>query len=272
MRFDIRRAGALLALMLLAGCMTAPAARPVTDAPPALLLTERFGPVRGTGKALFILVSARPEAETRIAERALAQALVARVPGSRAILVLRAGHQAATDRASPGDAGRGNGDDLTADRLALLAATIRDVEQRHPDMRPIVIGIGTGAAAVANLAGTRPQLVGAMVLAACPCALPEWRALRAKADPAGGWTQPVASLDPLQTAGGVAPGLRAVLIVGSDDRETPPSLLRAYAEALALRGIDTDFRILPGKGHDLAGDPALVDAAVQLATGQEPPR
>ena len=37
------------------------------------------------------------------------------------------------------------------------------------------------------------------------------------------------------------------------------------AEALALRGIATDYRIVPGKGHDLLDDPEVLAATQRLA-------
>lgn len=84
--------------------------------------------------------------------------------------------------------------------------------------------------------------------------------------PASPWESPVASLDPLKTAGGVAPTLRAVVIVGAEDGVTPANLSRSYAEALALRGIATDYRILPGKGHALLDDPEVLSATRSLAS------
>jgi acetyl esterase/lipase len=61
------------------------------------------------------------------------------------------------------------------------------------------------------------------------------------------------------------PGLRAAVLVGADDRITPVKFSRAYAEALTLRGIATDYRIVPGKGHDLLNDPEVLAATQRLA-------
>jgi len=55
------------------------------------------------------------------------------------------------------------------------------------------------------------------------------------------------------------------LVVGADDPITPPKFSRAYAEALALRGIATDYRVLPGKGHEILDDPEVLSAAERLA-------
>jgi acetyl esterase/lipase len=94
--------------------------------------------------------------------------------------------------------------------------------------------------------------------------LPEWRKYRAKLGH-GGFATPVASFDPLMTVGGVAPATRVALLVGSDDSDTPQRFSRAYAEALALRGIATDYRVLPGRGHDLLADRDLIDAVRRMS-------
>ncbi|MCZ2917058.1 hypothetical protein NYY62_19200, partial [Acinetobacter baumannii] len=53
----------------------------------------------------------------------------------------------------------------------------------------------------------------------------------------------------------------------SNDTDTPQRFSRAYAEALALRGIATDYRVLPGRGHDLLGSPDLIDAVRRMSAG-----
>jgi pimeloyl-ACP methyl ester carboxylesterase len=129
----------------------------------------------------------------------------------------------------------------------------------------VLVGEGGGAALAANLAGLKPGAVDAVVLVGCPCALPEWRSHMGKRTGRPGWRAPVASLDPLKSAGGVPSQTRVAVLVGSADPVTPPRLSRAYAEALALRGIATDYRILPGKGHDLLNDPEVLTVTAGLA-------
>ena len=72
------------------------------------------------------------------------------------------------------------------------------------------------------------------------------------------------SLDPLMTVGGVRPQTKAALLVGSEDPITPPKFSRGYAEALALRGIATDFRVLPGKGNEILNDPEVLSATTRM--------
>ena len=80
-----------------------------------------------------------------------------------------------------------------------------------------------------------------------------------------GWKHWVRSFDPLKTAGGIPPTLRAAVLVGAEDQVTPVRFSRAYAEALTLRGIATDYRIVPDRGHDLLSDPAVLAATRRLA-------
>ena len=131
----------------------------------------------------------------------------------------------------------------------------------------MLVGDNGGAAIAANLAGLRPDLMDAMVLVSCPCTLPEWRAHMARQDRTAPWKAPVRSLDPLQTAGGVRPALKAAILVGGDDKRTLPKFSREYAEALALRGITTDFRVLPGKSDDLLLDAQVMETTAKLAAG-----
>ncbi len=186
------------------------------------------------------------------------------VPGTRAVALLRPGYRDAAGNASPGERGGIGGDSYTADRIAVVADSIAAWRARYPQARTVLVGQSGGAAMAAALAGLRPGLVDGIVLAGCPCMLPEWRRYRAKR---GGrdFSIPVTSFDPLMTVGGVAPSTRVTLLVGADDAETPQRFSRAYAEALALRGIATDYRVLPGRGHELLADGDLIDAVRRIA-------
>lgn len=256
----------LIGAALLAGCTQASRHAPATaDAPAPGLHTQVYAPRHaGAVRTLVIVLHGDDAPDGQSDAYGFARAAAQAIPGSAAMAVLRPGYADAAGNRSPGVRGVGNGDNYTTDRLAAVAAAIAAAERRFPDARVIVVGDAGGAAMTADLAGIRPDLFDAMVLVSCPCALPEWR--RATQKRLGsGWDMPVASLDPLKTAGGVTPGLRAVLVVGADDQVTPAPLSRAYAEALALRGIATDLRIVPGKGHHLLNDPEVLAATVKLA-------
>lgn len=259
---------ALAGVALLAGC-TAPVATThvATTTEPALNLHARnFGATAPkTVRTLIVVLHGDGTPETRSDHYRFAEAVTQSIPGSAAVALLRPGYDDAAGNRSPGQAGLGFGDDYTQEHIDAVAQSLGILRRRFATARLILVGDSGGAAIAADIAGMRPDLIDAMVLVGCPCALPEWRKGMQRQRHGAAWATPVASLDPLKTAGGVMPGLRAAILVGADDKITPPPLSRSYAEALALRGIATDLHIVPGRGHDLLNDPEVLAATTRLA-------
>ncbi|WP_231621603.1 alpha/beta hydrolase [Sphingomonas sp. 37zxx] len=250
----------LLPALLLVACAATPR-MPIIEPP---LAGAAFGNVKPEQVETLVIV-VHGDTEATPSHLAFAQRAAATLPKAAVVALLRPGYGTGTGLASPGVRDAGNGDGYTADNVRLLGESVAAYRKRYPRARTILAGEDGGAALVANLAGTRPALVDAMLLVGCPCTLPEWRALMAKAKPGKGFNRPVASLDPLQTVGGIATTTRSAILVGENDRITPPRIAGTYAEALALRGIGTDFRRLPGRGHDILNDPETLDALARLA-------
>jgi pimeloyl-ACP methyl ester carboxylesterase len=224
------------------------------------LYTETFGDAPGPeARTLIVVIHADGEPSHYEFAKAAARA----VPQSAAVAVLRPGYADRTGHISPGERGTDTGDNFTADRITAVGDSIAALRARYPNARTILVGDAGGAVIAANLAGTRPNLLDGIVLVSCPCTLPEWRARMQKQNAA--WGSAVTSLDPLKTSGGILPSLRAAVLVGADDKVTPIPFSRAYAEALTLRGIATDYRIVPGKGHQLLDDPEVLAATTRLA-------
>ena len=259
------RCSPLILTALLAGCATLPA--PNAAMQDDALYTEVFADKPGQAQpgTLIFIVHDDGDPGARSDEAAFAQAAVRAIPDTTSITLLRPGFRDAKGNASSGEHGTGKGDNFTADRLARLYARIEGMKRRSPNARVILVGDGGGAALVADLAGLHPEVAHAILLVGCPCALPEWRSHMADrtGDPA--WKAVVSSLDPLKFAGGVSTTLRVAVLVGADDAVTPVALSRAYVEALTLRGIGTDYRIVPARGHDLLGDPETMSALTRLA-------
>lgn len=254
-----------LAVLALAGC--APRQVPtVVAAPEPALYVETYGttPAAQVRTLAIVLHGDAPIAPPSYQYDA-ARAFAAAVPASAVVAILRPGYTDAAGHVSPGIRGLTTGDNYTADRIAAIADAIAILRRRYPLAKTVLIGHSGGAALAADLAGTRAGLVDGLVLVACPCMLDEFRGGMDKLRPGVGFAAPVESLDPLQTVGGIAPATRTAIIVGADDPITPPALSRGYAEALALRGVATDFRILPGKGHEILDDPETVAALQRLA-------
>lgn len=251
----------LLGALLLTGCAATSAAPPAPQ-----LFTESYGAKPRNAETLYVIVHGDGTGGTSTDLAEFARALAASEPRSAVVRLLRPGYADGQGNQSPGLRGAGTGDDYTPDRIAQVAQSIAALKARHRRARVVAIGEGGGAAVVANLAGLRPNLIDGMVLVSCPCSLPEWRRYMAgRAKPAQPWREKVASLDPLQTAGGIAPDLRAALVSGAEDKTVPARFARAYAEALSLRGIATDFRILPQQGSQILDDPQVIEATRRLA-------
>lgn len=261
----MRSSAILLPLLLLAGCMK-PGTGPQAPLPEPALRVERFGSVEpSAARTLIVVLNADESVETRSDINDFAASAAATIPDSVAYAMLRPGYADARGNASPGERGTGTGNDYTLDRIGAVGDAIAILQRRYPLARTILVGDTGGAAIAANLAAIRPALVDGLVLVACPCTLPEWRKHMERKTPREAWEAPVTSLDPLKTAGGIAPSLKAAVIVGADDTITPIKFSRSYAEALTLRGVATDYRILPDKGHVILNDPEVLAATSRLA-------
>ncbi|MCC2976323.1 alpha/beta hydrolase [Sphingomonas sp. PL-96] len=250
--------------LAVAGC-AGNGARPASDSAAAAQIREQaFGSKgRRSVKALVYVLHRDERTAEADDNHRFARDLVAAAPGVRVVALTQPFPQD-----DVGTAGRGFG----RDRVASFADRIEAGRRRYPDVPTLVVGDGVGAALAADLTGLRPKLVDGMVLAACPCMLPEWRKHMEK-QTAATWRTPASdSLDPLMTVGGVRPQTKAALLVGSDDPITPPKFSRGYAEALVLRGIATDFRVLPGRGNDILSDPEVLSATTRMLTALQAPR
>ncbi len=250
-----------LALLLAAAAITGAAS------PPQRALYARiFGatPARNVRTLIVVLHGDAPTVKPGY-HYDFASAAAAAVPLSAAAGLLRPGYEDPAGHRSPGERGLTTGDNYTPDRVAAIADAIRRLQRRYSHARTILIGHSGGAAIAADLAGTYPGLIDGMVLVSCPCELPEWRQHMKSIAPTPLWDAPVASLDPIKLVGGISSKLLTAVLVGSEDKTTPLRFSRAYSEALTLRGISTDYRIVPGKDHELLGDPEVLSAVARMA-------
>jgi len=252
-----------VALLLAAACLTA-AAPPVAQR--TALYARSFGetPARKVRTLIVVLHGDAPATKPGY-HYAFASAAATAIPASIAVGLLRPGYEDPDGHRSPGTRGATTGDNYTADRIRTVVDAIRKLQKRYRYARTILVGHSGGAAIAADLAGSYPGLVDGLVLVSCPCELPEWRAHMKSVAPTPLWDQPVQSLDPIKLVGGISPKLLTAVLVGSEDKTTPLRFSRAYSEALTLRGISTDYRIVPGKDHELLGDPEVLGAVERIA-------
>ena len=188
----------------------------------------------------------------------------AKLPGVRAIGILRPGYEDKDGDISPGVRGLTTGDNYTPDRVDAIARAIARIEARYPGARHIVVGHSGGAAITADLAALRPDLVDGVLLVSCPCDLPKWRAFMKKKIPQAPFEQPVDSYNSIALVPRLSPRLALSMMVGSADDTAPPDLTQAYAAAARSHGIAVDLRILPGKPHDILNEPEVIPALRDL--------
>lgn len=188
----------------------------------------------------------------------------AKLPGVRAIGILRPGYEDKDGDVSPGVRGLTTGDNYTPDRVDAIARAIARIEARYPGTRHILVGHSGGAAISADLAALRPDLVDGVLLVSCPCDLPKWRAYMKAKIPYAPFEKPVDSYDSIALVPRLDRRLAVSMMVGSADDVAPPDITQAYAAAVRTRGIAVDLRVLPGKPHDILNEPEVIPALADL--------
>ncbi|HEX7693494.1 MAG TPA: alpha/beta fold hydrolase [Sphingomonas sp.] len=188
----------------------------------------------------------------------------AKLPGVRAIGILRPGYEDKDGDVSPGVRGLTTGDNYTPDRVDAIARAIARIEAVYPRAHRILVGHSGGAAIAADLAALRPDLVDGVLLVSCPCDLPKWRAFMKRKIPAAPFEKPVESYNSIALVPKLRSTLALSMMVGSADDTAPPELTQAYAAAARAHGIAVDLRILPGKPHDILNEPEVIPALATL--------
>ncbi|MEZ0495215.1 alpha/beta fold hydrolase [Sphingomonas sp. IW22] len=257
MRFSLF--AAVGAACLLAGCATTQTA----SAPEPPLATESFTALKPSKvRTLVVIVHDDLRNGAPVDYADFAQQAATATQGA-AVVVMRPGYGDADGPVSPGVRPRDIGDGYGPGQVQLLGQSVQALRARYRHARTILVGHGGGAVLAANLAATRPLLVDAMLLVGCPCALPEWRRHMARRDRA--FAEPVDSLDPLQTVGGIAPTARVGIVVGNEKARVPARIARLYAEALALRGIAVDYRQVDGSDGELLKSNDVIQLLARLS-------
>jgi len=191
--------------------------------------------------------------------RFAADAVAAR-PDAVVVALLRPGYADPAGRRSLGRRGRTTGDNYTPEVLDQLAAAILDARRRYGASGVTLVGHSGGAAVSALLLERRPWVAERGVLVSCPCDLHAWRRHMARLQLNPIWFLPVRSLSPIETVGRIRPGVPVTVIVGSQDKVAPPSFSRAFVEAARKKGVPMKLMVVPGAGHELLLDPAVLEA------------
>jgi len=264
--FRFLRHGVPWALALLAAI----AAAAPCDAPDHLtrvsgggecLLIKTFGQA-AQAATLFVLIhgahSSGSPATSMVGPAAALQRQAG--PNTVAVALLRPGYNNAAGEYSSGNA-VGRADNFYAENIDAVADAIRRLKAFHKARRVVLIGHSSGAAIAGVILGRHPGLADAAVLAACPCDVPTWRAMRGRSG------SPWISESALRYVERIPAATAVAVIVGTQDVDTPPALSVAYAEALRARGIAAELSLLDGIDHvAIIGAPEVLAAALRLGT------
>jgi pimeloyl-ACP methyl ester carboxylesterase len=208
---------------------------------------------------IVVLHGDAPQGPPGYQYRFAASAAVVR-PDAVVVALLRPGYSDPAGRRSQGRRGWTTGDNYTPEVLDQLAAAILDLRRRYGASSVMLVGHSGGAAVSALLLERRPWVAERGVLVSCPCDLHAWRRRMAALQKNPVWFLPVRSLSPIETVGRIRPGVPVTVIVGARDEVAPPSLSRAFFEAGRKRGVAMRYVELPGKGHEILLDPAVLAA------------
>jgi pimeloyl-ACP methyl ester carboxylesterase len=184
--------------------------------------------------------------------------------------VLRPGYSDGVDR-SDGMRGETTGDNYTPEVIDAVATAISELKNRYHPRRVVLVGHSGGSAITADLLGSRQgSLVDAALLVSCPCDLAEWRRHMQSIKGGAIWERPARSLSPIAVVADIPAPVRIWMLVGSDDKITPPALTLAYADALRNRGIAVDVTVAPGLPHDILLEPVALDRLKDVVAAIDP--
>jgi predicted esterase len=187
-----------------------------------------------------------------------------------AAAILRPGYTDKSGDVSDGVRGEATGDNYTPDRLAMIVAGIRQLQNEYKPRATMLVGHSGGAAISADILALNPGLAQAALLVSCPCDLGPWRDHMKEVHPSPIWDLPISSFSPLDLTSKVDATVRVRMIVGADDHIAPPRFTQSYANSLLARGIDVQVTQLPGKDHDILLEPDVEEALDRLATSITP--
>jgi len=73
------------------------------------------------------------------------------------------------------------------------------------------------------------------------------------------WDKPVTSISPMSVVTEISPSTQIWMMVGDKDDTAPPEFTESYAAALRKHGIEPHVSILPGEGHIIVYDTAVIE-------------
>lgn len=188
----------------------------------------------------------------------LARNAASQIHGVIAAALVRPGYTDGDGDTSDGVMGNTSGDNYTPEVLNQLDTAVRQLKsQLHPSA-VILVGHSGGAAITADLIARDNGLARAALLLSCPCDVPTWRKHMKTLRPNPTWDEPVTSISPMSVVNNISPKTQIWMMVGGKDDVAPPEFTQSYAAALTKHGIEPHVTVLPGRGHNIIFDSAVI--------------
>lgn len=156
------------------------------------------------------------------------------------------------------------GDNYTAQVSDHVAAAVRELQRRYHPSKTILVGHSGGGAVVANVLEAYPDIAQGALIASCPCDLAAWRA---KMGRMGRKNSHQHSLSPLEGVERLPFSTHIAIMVGAKDTIVGVENSRTFYRDALNSGAWVTLEVVPGAGHMMMNDPAVVRAIRDLIAG-----
>ena len=180
------------------------------------------------------------------------------IHGIIAAALVRPGYTDVDGDTSDGVKGGAFGDNYTPEVLDQMDAAIRQLKSQFHPSGVVLVGHSGGAAICADLIARDNGLARAALILSCPCDVPAWRKHMNTLRPNPLWDKPVTSISPMSVVSEISPKTEILMMVGDKDDIAPPEFTERYAAALRKHGIEPHVTTLPGQGHIIVYDSAVI--------------
>jgi pimeloyl-ACP methyl ester carboxylesterase len=198
---------------------------------------------------------------------AFASRLARAIPGTRVVALLRPGYADPYGAKSDGDRGFALGENYTPAVVNDVAAAIQSIKSQWGASTVTLVGHSGGASIAADVAALHPGLVQNLFLVGCPCDVPAFRRHMARLQWNPMWLLSAHSLSPAQTLNQMRKGTKVTAISGANDPIALPQYARAYVAKANELGISASMITIPGKGHEILNDPAVINDVAEAVRG-----
>jgi alpha-beta hydrolase superfamily lysophospholipase len=168
-----------------------------------------------------------------------------------AIGLLRPGYEDPDGNISDGERGQSNGDNFNARNTDSIAAAISELKIRYRSRKVVLAGHSGGAVIAANILGRHPDIADSALLVSCACDVVAWRESFFRLTGFPSMLSKIETLSPIDLIKGIAEKMSITLVVGQQDKVTPPKLSEDYVNRATELGKNMRIVVLEGKGHEI---------------------